>query len=109
MPFGGIFDWIQGLFESTPEFPEFLAEWDDLLDEQMMHWSQLTDDEQERLEALTLNYMNKWRWEAQQGFTLTTEMIVLIAASASVLVLELDFDAYRGCLLYTSPSPRDRG
>ncbi len=96
MPVAGIFERIQGLFSSAPEFPEFLAEWDDLLDDQMMHWDQLTDDEQERLETLTLHYMNEWRWEAQHGFELTTEMIVLIAASASVLVLELDFDAYRG-------------
>ena len=96
MSFSGIFGRIQGLFSSEDEFPVFLDEWDDLLDEQMMHWGQLTDDEQERLETLTLHYMNEWKWEAQHGFALTTEMIVLIAASASMLVLELPFDAYHG-------------
>ena len=96
MSHDGLVGRIKALFGSAPEFPEFLAEWDDLLDDQMMHWSQLTDDEQERLEALTLYYMNEWKWETQRGFTLTTEMIVLIAASASLLVLELDFDAYPG-------------
>lgn len=96
MPVGRIVGWIEDLFGSEPRYPLFLDEWDDLLDDQMMHWSHLTDDEQERLEALTLYYMNEWRWEAQQGFTLTDEMIVLIAASASILVLELDFDAYAG-------------
>ena len=94
MSFGGIFERVQGLFRSEDEYPEFLDEWDELLHDQMMHWCQLTDDEQERLESLTLHYMNEWKWEAQHGFTLTTEMIVLIAASASILVLELDFDAY---------------
>ena len=94
MSFGGIFERVQGLFRSEDEYPEFLNEWDELLHDQMMHWCQLTDDEQERLESLTLHYMNEWKWEAQHGFTLTTEMIVLIAASASILVLELDFDAY---------------
>ena len=67
--------------------------WHDLLDEQMPHWGQLTNDEQQCLETLTLYYTNEWRWEAQHGFTLTNEMIVLIAASASMLVLELNFDA----------------
>lgn len=94
MSFGGIFERVQGLFSSADEYPEFLDEWDDLLDDQMAHWGQLTDDEQERLVALTLHYMNEWKWEATHGFTLTTEMIVLIAASASMLVLELPFDAY---------------
>ena len=94
MSLGGLVSRIKGLFDSAPDYPEFLEEWDDLLDNKMMHWSQLTDAEQERLETLTLHYMNEWRWEAQRGFTLTDDMIVLIAASASMLVLELDFDAY---------------
>ena len=94
MSSGGIFGRIRDLFAPAPEFPAFLDEWDDLLDDQMMHWGQLTDDEQERLETLILHYMNEWNWEATQGFALSTEMIVLIAASASMLVLELDFDAY---------------
>ena len=94
MSSGGFFERIRGLFSSAPEFPEFLDEWDDLLNAQMMHWGQLTNDEQDRLETLTLYYMNEWNWEATHGFTLTTEMIVLVAASASMLVLELPFDAY---------------
>ena len=96
MSFGGIFDRIQGLFTAEDKFPVFLDEWDDLLDHHMAHWGQLTDDEQERLETLTLHYMNEWKWEAQHGFTVTTDMIVLIAASASLIVLELPFDAYSG-------------
>lgn len=96
MPVDRILGWIEDKFGSEPRFPAFLDEWDDLLDDQMMHWSHLSDDEQERLEALMLYYMNEWRWEAQHGFELTDEMIVLIAASASILVLELDFDAYAG-------------
>lgn len=94
MSFGEIFERIRRLVSSAPEFPEFLDEWDDQLDDQMPHWGQLTDSEQERLETLTLHYMNEWNWEATQGFTLTTEMIVLIAASAALIVLELPFDAY---------------
>ena len=87
-------EWVRERFGHSPKYPEFLDEWDDLLRHEMMHWCQLTEDEQERLEDLTLYYMNHWRWEAQHGFTLTDEMIVLIAASASIIVLELDFDAY---------------
>ena len=61
----------------------------------MPHWGQLTNDEQQCLETLTLYYTNEWRWEAQHGFTLTNEMIVLIAASASMLVLEdLELEAF---------------
>lgn len=59
----------------------------------MPHWGQLTNDEQQCLETLTLYYTNEWLWEAQHGFTLTNEMIVLIAESASMFVLELNFDA----------------
>ena len=95
MTINRIFDWVKRSVTSAPKYPEFLDEWDDLLREQMKHWCQLTEDEQDRLEELTLYYMNKWHWEAQQGFALTDEMIVLIAASASVLVLDLDFDAYQ--------------
>jgi len=95
MAISKIVDWVQRKVSRSPKYPAFLDEWDDLLRGQMMHWCQLTEDEQARLEDLTLYYMNEWRWEAQQGFTLTDEMIVLIAASASVLVLELDFDAYK--------------
>jgi len=95
MAISKIVDWVQRKVSRSPKYPVFLDEWDDLLRGQMMHWCQLTEDEQARLEDLTLYYMNEWRWEAQQGFALTDEMIVLIAASASVLVLELDFDAYK--------------
>ena len=95
MSISGVFDWVKRSISSTPKYPDFLDEWDDLLRKEMMHWCQLTEDEQDRLEDLTLYYMNKWRWEAQHGFTITDEMIVLIAASASILVLELEFDSYR--------------
>ncbi len=95
MTISRILGWAKRKVARTPAYPVFLDEWDDLLRDQMMNWSQLTEDEQDRLEELTLHYMNKWHWEAQRGFTLTDEMIVLIAASASVLVLELDFDAYQ--------------
>ena len=95
MAIRGLLDWAKRTVSRSPKYPEFLDEWDDLLRGEMMHWCQLTEDEQNRLEELTLYYMNKWHWEAQHGFTLTDEMIVLIAASASILVLELDFDSYQ--------------
>ena len=34
---------------------------------------------------------------------------VVKAAKRSLVVVDLPFGSYQGCLLYTSPSPRDRG
>ena len=59
-------------------------------------WQRLSDDERLRLEVLTNVFVYEKRWEAANGFELTEQMQVLIAAQACLLVLELDGEPYRG-------------
>ncbi|MCX6521775.1 MAG: zinc-dependent peptidase [Actinobacteria bacterium] len=55
----------------------------------------LSPDERERLEDLVKRFLARVRFEAAQGFTVTDEMRVLVAAQACLPVLELDLDLYR--------------
>jgi Mlc titration factor MtfA (ptsG expression regulator) len=55
----------------------------------------LTDDERERLEHLALALLIEKQWEAANGFELTDEIRVTIAAQAALLVLGLPDDSYR--------------
>lgn len=74
----------------------FLPAWRDLLAERMAHWAVLDDAERARLERRTLDLLVGPRWEAADGFTLTEEMQVLIAAQAALIALGLPDDCYRG-------------
>jgi MtfA peptidase len=58
-------------------------------------WPRLSAGEQETLEALILRLIADKRWEAAHGFTLTDEITVTIAAHAAVVILGLDYEAYR--------------
>ncbi len=74
----------------------FLPEWRDLLATKVGHWNLLSADEQVRLEGLTLALIAEKTWEAANGFELTDEMMVIIAAQAALLVLGLPDDSFRG-------------
>ena len=63
-----------------------------------------TTDEQRRLEALTLSFIDGHRWEAARGFTITDEMRVLIAAQACVLALGFREEIEQGIDLYSKVS-----
>jgi len=58
-------------------------------------WAPLDDDERARAGALVEHFARTWRWEAARGFALTPEVVVTVAASAAVLGLGLDLDAWR--------------
>lgn len=73
----------------------FLPEWRDLLSRKVGHWSRLTVEEQVRLEGLALALIADKIWEAANGFEITDEMMVVIAAQAALLVLGLPDDSYR--------------
>jgi Mlc titration factor MtfA (ptsG expression regulator) len=74
----------------------FLAEWRELLDRRMAHWQMLDENEKARLEQVALGLIAEKRWEAAQGFELSDEIMVTIAASAALLILGLPDDSYRG-------------
>jgi hypothetical protein len=59
-------------------------------------WHRLDGDERTRLEDLVKVFIVDKRWEAAQGFDLTDDIKVLIAAQACLLILELDHDYYDG-------------
>jgi Mlc titration factor MtfA (ptsG expression regulator) len=72
----------------------FRPEWRDLLSGRMRTWAQLDDDERARLEALALGLLVDLHWEAANGFELTEEIEVTIAADAAVLLLGLPDDSF---------------
>lgn len=73
----------------------FLPEWRELLSTRMRTWNQLDDTERERLEYLALGLMVDLRWEAANGFEITDEVQVTIAADAAVIILGLPDDSFR--------------
>jgi Mlc titration factor MtfA (ptsG expression regulator) len=57
-------------------------------------WRRLSGEQRERLEGIALDLLIEKRWEAANGFDLTDEIRVRIAAQAAVLVLGLPDDSY---------------
>jgi hypothetical protein len=73
----------------------FTDEWRELCARRFRWWRALSDDERSRLEDRALALVVGADWEAANGFEVTDEMIVTIAAQAALLVLELPEDSYR--------------
>jgi hypothetical protein len=74
--------------------PAFDPHWHALLERQFEHWRMLDDSELARLRELTAEFVHRTRWEAANGFDLTEDHRVVIAAQASMLLLGLDLDEY---------------
>jgi Mlc titration factor MtfA (ptsG expression regulator) len=83
----------RGRMHEALEHP-FPQEWRDVLADRMAHWQMLNADERQRLEDLIRIILVDKGWEATQGFTLTDEIRVVIAAGAGLLILGLDYDYY---------------
>jgi MtfA peptidase len=73
----------------------FPQAWRDRLAYRWPMYATLDDAERAALEDLVKVFLTRVRFEPAQGFTVTDEMRVLIAAQACLLVLELDLDLYR--------------
>ena len=74
--------------------PTFDPTWHVVLEREFEHWRMLDADELERMEMLVAKFVHDTRWEAANGFDLTTDHQILIAAQASMLLLGLDIDEY---------------
>lgn len=85
-------DWLRRRF--VGEEASFDEAWRAVLASRFEHWNRLTDAERPRMEQLVARFMERTRWEAAQGFELTEDIKVLIAAQASMLLLGLDLDEY---------------
>lgn len=73
---------------------EFDPAWRTVLEGDFEHWRYLSDSERERMEMLVARMVHRTRWEAANGFALTEQIRVLVAAQASMLLLGLDLDEY---------------
>lgn len=73
---------------------EFDPAWDPMLRQRYAHWSTLDDSELARMRMLTARFVADNDWEAAQGFEVTADVQVLIAAQASMLLLGLEIDEY---------------
>lgn len=74
--------------------PTFDPSWSELLTRNFEHWRLLDPHELARMEFLVASFVAGTRWEAANGFELTVEIEVLIAAQASMLLLGLEIDEY---------------
>lgn len=74
--------------------PEFDPVWEPILRERYAHWSTLDESELERMRMLTARFIADNDWEAAQGMEISTEVQVVIAAQASMLLLGLEIDEY---------------
>ena len=84
--------WLRQLFGTPPL--QFDESWRPELVSGFQHWSLLSEAELDRMEMLVTRFMATIDWEAANGFELTDQIKVLIAAQASMLLLGLDLDGY---------------
>lgn len=66
-----------------------------LLKDGMAHWQWLDEDEQKRLEQLIKGFRFDKRFEWSNGFERSDEVELLVAASACLLILDIDRAYYR--------------
>ncbi len=74
--------------------PDFDPAWESILRTRYAHWSTLDDAELERMRMLTARFIVDNDWEAAKGMEVTTEVQVLVAAQAAMLLLGLEIDEY---------------
>lgn len=77
----------------TDPFPDA---WRAIVEKRFAPWRHLDEESRQRLLELTAELIARKTWEAAQGFALTDEMRVTIAAHAALLILGLDHSSYRG-------------
>jgi Mlc titration factor MtfA (ptsG expression regulator) len=66
--------------------------WRTVLERRWALWPLLSDTDRSRLETLVKAFVYDRPWEAAQGFALTDEVRVLVAAQACLLVLGMDLE-----------------
>ncbi len=73
----------------------WLEHWEEICAKRVAHWAWLEGDERARLGEIIEFLVTRKTWEAANGFELTDEIVVTVAADAALLVLGLDVDYYR--------------
>lgn len=72
----------------------FPAEWEAILEKNLLHYRQLPPAEQKTLRELTQVFVTEKNWEGCGGLALTDEIRLTIAGQACLLVLALPHDLY---------------
>ncbi|MCU1350876.1 MAG: hypothetical protein JWM05_85 [Acidimicrobiales bacterium] len=70
------------------------ATWHDLAGPHASRFGWLTEHQRARLEQRAAVIASSTRWEAARGFSLTDDMVALIAVHAALLLVELDERSY---------------
>jgi Mlc titration factor MtfA (ptsG expression regulator) len=83
------------LFDRERDDNPFPAGWLAVVRDRLAPWPTLSTHEQLRLLDLTAVLVDDKRWEAANGFALTDEIRLTIAAHAALLILALDYECYR--------------
>ena len=83
-----------GLFRHRRDY-ELPQDWEDQVGSVVARWSDYSVEERTTLRDHMVRLLGEKRWEAANGFTLTEEMRLVISAQAAMLILGLDWGAYR--------------
>ena len=83
-----------GLFRHRRDY-ELPEDWEDQVGSVVARWSDYSVEERTTLRDHMVRLLGEKRWEAANGFTLTEEMRLVISAQAAMLILGLDWGAYR--------------
>ncbi len=85
--------------------------WLDIVERNVAVWGLLTVDERAQIEATSEWLLRRKHWEPANGFELTDEITVTIAAQAALLVLGLSTDEYRevGTIIVYPSAMKSRG
>jgi Mlc titration factor MtfA (ptsG expression regulator) len=86
-------------------------DWAAIVQRRIAVWATLDADERDVLEATSDWLLRHKHWEAAQGFELTDEITVTIAAQAALLILGLTVDEYRdvSAIIVHPTTMRSRG
>lgn len=85
----------------------FPREWTEILRQRMWQYPHLPRDHRERVENVTTVMFHERHWTGGNGFVITDEMRVVIAANAALMTLGLDepyyFDRLTDIIIYPRP------
>ena len=97
------FQWFRQKRRSQILEQPFPREWLDVLEQNVYHYSRVTREEQAAMRDSLRIIIAEKNWEGCNGFTVTDEVKVTIAAEASLLLLGLEdqyFDMVQSILVY---------
>ena len=90
-----MFNWLTNRRRKKLNEAPFSVLWEDIILQNVAHYSMLEDDERSHLRALIQVFIAEKHWEGASGLELTDEIRVTISAQACLLLLGLHHNYYR--------------